>query len=338
MKLAYTHTAAYKNFLKQYIKALEVVRELRKWDADETRMNRDTKELEGQLLEKYNAIKNEVKTKNTERMNAIAKAYKNTKNVYQDPQAELLKRQDFDLTLSLTDIHTVTEWLEDEEKDFSDYELLKIKAVYGKKDTVARLLKERQARSENDFEKDSEYTQLAEELGVIRSIDAYGLNFVYIPDPKKSSGYQYFDFSLKPNHLSASGVDSKIADIAPLIEEIKPLPDLAKTLGVIERAKAKPMEYDDFDPRVFRGSEVFEERHRFNWLKERFDDTTTNRFSPDREDYDIVHHILYLEGQLARKFKNNRAYFELYQQAMKEHTETEQVGDTAFTMARDLFN
>lgn len=340
--LPYAHTAEYRAFLGMYVEGLKKIRMLISYDSKLERIDKEREALKEILEKTYRSIKDRFFEANNAKMTAIEKAYKNTKNVYKDPQVEFLRRQDFDLAFSMMDVDEVKDLLSDETKDLSDYELLKIKVTHGHNVKVFALLHERELAKEDDYQRDSDYQRMSRENAVLSAIDRYGLAMVYVPAVPLVNVYTNFldapyrVLDLSFENLGDADYYGRLVEMEELLKDFKVI---KATNGGLETLRATPkLKYDEFDGRIFRGGEDFEEKIRFEWLKERFNETTTNRFDPSRADYDIVRHIRFLEKRLVRKLQSEPDYAERYRQAMVEATKSNKWEYSGFAVAEYLYS
>lgn len=324
MLLNYARTSEYKEIIESYLNGLEQIRNFQKWSTIESKVDEVMKKLESDLKKHYREYTQKVITDNEKRMNEIEKEYKNIRTTIPDPQLEILRRQDFDLKISMMSKDEIIEMLKDYSKDFSDYELLKIKSLYPESVMIASLLNEQQVLKDENFLKDSNYVELLDDVTVLRSVSNMGLSMVYIPNDAglefdgNIKQYTTLDISLVGRRFSPTGILNEIEKVKALIKGIKIQTVNTEDSEIRKFSKsnqAKPYKYPEFDERIFRGTNQFDVTVRFKYLQERFDDTTTNRWDPYRNGYDPVAHFKFLEGRHERKMEEDSTYAEEYRQA-----------------------
>lgn len=105
--------------------------------------------------------------------------------------------------------------------------------------------------------------------------------------------------------------------------EIRETPKKERTQLSSITEKTKQREYNNFDSRAIEGSPDYDITHRFKYLKERYDDKTSDRFDILEDGYDIQEHYKYLEEQHDKRMKYDSEFKEQYEATVKEVTESE---------------
>ncbi|HFI0273156.1 TPA: hypothetical protein ACGO2R_000875 [Streptococcus suis] len=209
MKFDYTRTPEYKNILTQAVNSLRKKRQLLEFDSKTSRIIAETVTMRAGLSEAYKAYMNGYRDKIEKQMQELAEKYRKQEESYADPQAEILRRQDFDLEVSLWDKNEALAQLQDEYRIFSNYELKKLRQLFGT-DAAVRNEIIRLEADKPSLEKDGKYQDLSEQMAVLNTIRNAGLRTIFVYNPATSTS-RTLDLELEEN--SIYDIDKKIQDI-----------------------------------------------------------------------------------------------------------------------------
>ncbi|MFH0357946.1 hypothetical protein ACHBHL_05525 [Streptococcus sp. A27] len=311
LQLNYAKTNEYKAIFKKYLDGVIEWRKKVAYDVRPEVIETFRKKLKKETEEANNDYKNKKMTEARHQMEVIEKQFKNTRNTYTDPQAEILRRQDFDLEFSIMDREDIIELLSDEQRNFSNYELKRIQAAYPDDYKIASLLENQQLKRDGQWLEDPFYKEWQQDYSVLFQTKTAGLDIVYFPN-NSDNGYTFenLDLFLSSNqHVTA--LDYHIQKISQLINEI-PTVKKADKPAFFKPEPVKKMEFEEFDDRIYRISPNYDVTIRFKYLKERFDDTTTDRWDFTRDDYDAYRHLQFLEKRHDLKLQNDEEYRKQY--------------------------
>ncbi|HEM3492036.1 TPA: hypothetical protein U1B14_001429 [Streptococcus suis] len=311
LTLYFAKTQEYKNIIQKYIDALTEWRRMVELDLRPERITEFRKNAKNDILNAYNSYRDKKIDEARQQMETIEKRYKNTRNVYLDPQVEILRRQDFDLEFSTMERNDIIELLSDEKRDFTDYELRKINTHYRGDMKIQVLLENQKMKKGELYKNDPEYQKHLEEFQTLQAFRSIGLGMVYFPTSENERGYTTENFELVlDSEQYAHSLSNEIQKIVQLLGEI-PTTE-AKTSAFTKALPVKKMEFEEFDERIFEESPNYDITIRFKYLKERLDDTTTDRWDFTRDDYDAYQHYLFLENRHEQKLKNDPRYKNRY--------------------------
>lgn len=322
MELSYTYAPEYKAIIEDYLTGLDRLAMFKKWNTERSHVMKEMTEWHKQLAAKFETFRVAKINDYSQRMTVIERRHKNTRNIYTDPQAEILRRQDFDLELENWSKIDVLHYLRDENRAFSSYELAKIKSIYKGVTEVERLVETRKESEELAFTLDPEYTKLNEMTSILMATRHAGLRLVYLP-ADNLKGYEVLNLSLDiidkhPDDIMAER--SRVADLlASVPNEKKEDWELLRKATSLNNLPS--LVYPEFDQRIFRSSPTFDIVHRFKYLEERFNDKSTDRWDFTRDDYDPMAHLRFLEAQHDLKLKNDPAYAARYREAERKARE-----------------
>ncbi|HFR3403526.1 TPA: hypothetical protein ACHU7R_000818 [Streptococcus suis] len=323
-QLNYAKTTEFKGMFKEYIKDMQHLKNMIEWDTRPEKIAEFKKETKDKLLRAYNAYKFQKMTEARSQMEVIEKQFKNTRVTYTDPQAEILRRQDFDMEFSMLDRDDIVEMLNDEQRDFSDYELKKIQITYKGDYKIENLLNKLMTHNENLYQEDPEYQEWRQEYLFLKQTQGFDLITVYIPSNTAPEGYTILNIDgVLDKNIFPWDIEEHIAHITLVLNAIPSLPKKDKI-----KQPAKKMEFEEFDDRIYRVSPDYDVAIRFKYLKERFDDTTTDRWDFSRDDYDAYRHLQFLEKRHDLKLQNDEEYRKQYyavETAIKNELEQKKV-------------
>lgn len=316
MELSYTYTPDYKAIIKDYLAGLEKLAKFKQWNTERARVIKEMTEAHEQLTAKFEAFRQSKISEYSQQMATIEVRHKNAKGVYKDPQMEMLRRQDFDLEFETWDINDAIHYLRDEIKTFSRYELAKIRNTFRGDSRIETLLAQRQEDAELAFALDPEYKKLNEMVSILTMTRSVGLSIVYLPADNED-GFEVLDLTLDNIDKNLTVITSEHNRISELLSKVpnEQKGDWEQLKGLVEVDKQKKMAFEEFDERIFRGAETFDPTVRFQYLKERFDDTSNDVWTLDNPSYDVLAHSRFLERQHDLKLANDPTYAERYRLA-----------------------
>ncbi|HFI0565305.1 TPA: hypothetical protein ACGO3U_000756 [Streptococcus suis] len=209
MKFDYTRTPEYKNILTQAVNSLRKKRQLLEFDSKTSRIIAETVTMRAELSEAYKAYMDSYRDKIEKQIQELAEKYRKQEESYIDPQAEILRRQDFDLEVSMWDKNEALAQLQDEYRTFSNYELKKLRQLFGT-DMAVRGEIIRLEADKPSLEKDEKYQDLSEQMAVLNTIRNASLRTIFVYNPAISTSHT-LDLELEENTIY--DIDKKIQDI-----------------------------------------------------------------------------------------------------------------------------
>lgn len=209
MKFDYTRTPEYKNILTQAISSLRKKRQLLEFDSKLSRIIAETVVMRTALSDAYKEYMNSYRNKIEKQMQELAEKYRNQAEDYTDPQLEILRRQDFDLEVSMWDKNEALAQLQDEYRTFSNYELKKLRQLFGT-DMAVRGEIIRLEADKPSLEKDEKYQDLSEQMAVLNTIRNASLRTIFVYNPAINTSHT-LDLELEENTIY--DIDKKIQDI-----------------------------------------------------------------------------------------------------------------------------
>lgn len=319
----------YKKIIADYQNGLKSIISKNKMSVKEVVINEEVNELiKNTHLSMQQFVKSEKELLNNE-MTSIRESYKRSKSVYSNPQEEILRRQDFDLELSAMRDDDVMAFLSDKERTPSEYELRKIASLDKfSSETQARVTSHLNLLK-RPYEQDSRYQKLNASLVQLEIIDKQSVRslLLYFPSgDNQTSNISLTSLNTMQNNLYELGkefdrVNEALNSLSEV--EIRETPKKERTQLSSITEKTKQREYDNFDSRAIKGSSDYDITHRFKYLRERYDDKTSDRFDIMKDDYDVEAHYKYLEEQHDKRMKYDSEFKEQYETAAKEATESE---------------
>ena len=124
----------YKDIVKKYVEAMEKKQKQRSNDIKDERILGDASnalnEIAMEYEEFYNKRLNEVETG----METIEKSYKETGKQYDNPQEEILRRQDFEIEIAVASDYELEDIAKDTNRELSKYEFNKLLLEFKERD------------------------------------------------------------------------------------------------------------------------------------------------------------------------------------------------------------
>ncbi|MGL9815789.1 hypothetical protein [Enterococcus sp. DIV0098] len=323
-EFSFMYNSEYKKVIESMKKGLKQVRELVSYDSKEERINSTIYEITSNLKnDMQEFVKNNQKRINQQK-EAIEKSYAKSRNVYENPTEELLRRQDFDMEIASMSEDEILDLIQKPGRTFTSYELNKIYSLDVKTTEIKTVVKRAINENRHPYLKDLKYQKLLkeeQELSLIDTVDRPSNSILFYVPSNNQQGYTTIGLSSLFIDFREHELNKKI-DLLTTSLEIEPS-DEVKTFSVglgnlIEEEVVidKPKKvYEDFDSRIFKGASDFNVSDRFKYLKERFNDKTTDRFDITKDSYNISDHMDFLEGQHAKKMASDVNYREAYQNA-----------------------
>lgn len=321
MKLHYIHEPAYIAIFEKYVEALKKMKDFIYWQTDQSKANEVIEELETELTHQYRNFADSYISKATNRMREIERDYKQRRQEYSDPQAEMLRRQDFDLEFSLLDKDEVIELLSDPDRRFSTYELNKIKATYPKDFKIQEAVKGLLGDISEPWLNHPEYKIYLEDLGALQPVTSYGLQMVW--GLGEEDEYNLFNFDLKNKRANFDQLTQEINEIQTEIQRLKtekPKDENAGLLKLLNPKKETTYKFEEFDSRIFKDVEGFDPAIEYQYLKERFPEGTEEggRWFIMRPDFDVMAHYEYLKYKHSQRLAADNVYSYEYQKRLEE--------------------
>ena len=137
------------------------------------------------------------------RAEEIETAYKNHKERYEDPEQELLKRQDFEMKVALMDAYEASELIRDKQVTLTPYELRYLANRFKNNTNIVATVKT-MLKGETDVERDPEYKELKTEFQELSLLLNDAIYFV----EETSEGYASKGYGrISLNDFTASSLD-----------------------------------------------------------------------------------------------------------------------------------
>lgn len=309
----FAYKAGYKAIYADYTATVDKLEKMRKWQTDKQVVKKEVEDYNNRTAQKLAELKRSTLAELTSKAEQIKNRYKNTKKTYDNPQAELLRRQDFDMELSFLDRQGAENLLFEEGQNLTAYELNAIRGKFGDSAIIRTTVERYKKELETTHETDPTYADNMEQIGVLNLLNGMAS---YIPT---AEGFNFVDLTITP--FTPKGEVYDLLKQAQTAREPRALAEQeAKALDINTRAeRVKKLEYPELDSRIFRGAEGFDITHRFKYLRERLA-VDNDRWDITRADYDPLDLMAWLEDQHAQKMDNDPHYKALYQEAERQAT------------------
>jgi hypothetical protein len=319
LNLQYTHKAKYKAIFTKYLKFLDKLRQFEDWKTDKTVVAEEVNAFRAGLLEDLKSFRAETLAEFEQEQKTIETRYKNTRSKYPDPQAEILRRQDFDLEMAEWDANEALYQLKDDGREFSSYELAKIKAKFDFNHEVKSTVITLQDKKLRPHEQDDRWQSLNEQAAILQTTSGAELGLLYLP-ANNPAGYEVFDLSLRNYRFEPHEMAERINDIKNALS-VTPddlTSDRIELTSYGQVLKNQGLKYAEFDPIIFKGNKDYSVTDRHKYLQERLDDPNSTEWDFNNPGYDAYQHYLDLERRHAEKLENEPDYAERYYRAEKE--------------------
>lgn len=346
--LNFMYKPEYREIIKSLQEGAKSIKTLVGYDSNDERMRNTKDSIVTDIRKKVTTFAKSEKDRITTELISIEKSYSNSRGVYKNPTEELLRRQDFDMEIATMAEDDIKKMISESKRELNNYELNKLYSLEYKDSTIKARLKASIDQLKNPHRSDKYYQELQKELAEIDLLDSTGLGrhqLMYIPSntPQGYTSIRLQTF-LDSREMHTIKGHINMLEQALNVEPVKTIGitdentkrELQKFTDKEQKALKKEMKYEDFDPRIFKGGKEYEIGDRFRYLKERFDDTETDRFSPLNPNYNVLDHITYLEARHSEMLSSDDKYRAAYEaaeidaRAMKENDE-ENAGATEAT-------
>lgn len=337
--LNFMYKPEYREIIRSVQEGTKSIKTLVGYDSSDERIRGTKDSIVTDIGGKITAFVKNEKNRITTELNSIEKSYSNSRGVYKNPTEELLRRQDFDMELSTMSEDDIKKMIYESKRELNNYELNKLYSLEYKDSNIKARLKSSIDQVKNPHRSDKYYQELQKELADIELLNSTGLGhhqLMYIPT-NTPQGYttarlkSFFD--TREMHTLNGNIN--MLEQALNVEPVKTIGitdentkrELQKFKAEEQKALKKEMKYEDLDPRIFKGGKKYDVGDRFRYLKERFDDTETDRFSPLNPNYNVLDHITYLEARHSEMLSSDDKYRAAYEaaeidaKAMKENEE-----------------
>ena len=334
--------AEYKAILKEYVEALEKREKQVKADVQPKRIKDDTDKAVRSVTEKIRNFYNKRMADIQKKKHEIEQSYKKTGMQYDNPQAELLKRQDFEAEIAVATNDELKNIVNDPERDFSKYELNKLQIEFKERNLTGGDITLKQRQVKNEYATDPNYQRLLEEEGKLYlTKPRIPVTDTWVLYPNMNGGERPEMKSLKEltsnrpivrvdelkqayteleRHISDN--DSYKASFKPILaSEVKQQADELIKTGEYKNMK----KYTDIDLRAVQGSSEYAVENEFKYLKERYHDPSNKFYTFENPDYSIHDHFEYLRQKHQQHLKVNPAL----QKEIEEKLQADQAAQKA---------
>lgn len=329
---AFMYQDEYKKIMNNLPGKIDELLTLQQYDSKEERITETTNQIvDSTFQEMRQFVKNE-KTRLTTQMNQVVNSYKKTRNKYDNPQKELLRRQDFDLELANMNEAQLKDKLNDFSMEFTAYEINKIMSLDWRDDSIKARAKSLLSAINEPYTKDVLYQEAVSELAQLDLIDSSSIRdmLLYVPS-ENTLGYTTIKldniklFSENEHEIKEfqNKINAGINELDTLKRVGTSITGSDRLEEVHENEMSKKYAYSDFDSRAIPNSPEYDIYDRFKYLKERYNDEKTNRFDPLRDDYDITPHLKWLEAQHEKRLQQDEEFAQQYAKAVEEATNEE---------------
>lgn len=337
-EFSFMYKPQYKAAVKMLQKGLKQMSQLVEYDSKEKRIQETKSEICNAVKNQLIQFVSEEKKRIAEQKLSIEKSYARSRSVYENPTEELLRRQDFDMEVATMDENEIMAFLKTPGRTFTSYELNKIYSLDVKNTEIKARVKHAINENRYPYLKDIKYQKLVKQENDLALIDDKSAQntLLYLP-ANTPQGYTTLGLTSVFMNLDKHEMSKKVSILDDSLA-IKPSDEietfatgLRKSIKEESISEKPKRVYNDFDSRIFRGSSDFDIADRFKYLEERFDDKSTDRFNKIKENYSVMDHMDFLEGQHAKKIASDSKYREAYQNAEKElsgqRSNAEEVGE-----------
>ena len=310
----YMKDARYKAIVKEYVEAMEHKEKQLKRDVKPERIKKEADEALKSISEKMKEFHETRLKEIEENKRAIVKAYKQRGKQYEDPQAEILKRQDFDTEIAVATDMELEDIARDTDRELSKYELNKLQLEFKERDIRSIELIRQRMDTKQAHETDPNYQRLdTEEIQLMhfkpkmRASD----NWILLPNTEEGERPKFNSLGelAKPminidmeelrtgykkleRNISSEGAYK--ASFNPVIKsEAESYADELIKTGRTDKLK----QYADDDLRAIEGSSQYDVTHKFKYLKERYHDPSNEIYSIENPNYSVHDHYEYLKKQ-----------------------------------------
>lgn len=334
----------YIEIVKEYRDALLHLEKQYKYKTENTTVKESAKKKFKEILAQLEKFHADKKKYYNDREKTIKNSYKNHEPNYSNPEAEILKRQDFDLKLSIASDDDLLDMVEDTDLKLNEYRMNRLIKEFKDRNIQSMELSKRKLdeKINKKHEADPNYQKLEEEANCLWTIQPRGNDTTLLLPLEQDNVHSLNRLTSFPrperlrNDIRALNKGIEIMEqqvmstqewqtrlIEPISEDIKKYID--DEVGKGRDFKVK--EYDDLDLRAIRGSNTFDVVHEYKYLKERYHEPDNYLYSFDNPDYSVYEHIEFLRGKHQQYLKENPDFAEQIrkkleqQEAAKEDTQ-----------------
>lgn len=317
----YMKDAEYKAIVKEYVEAMAKKKKQIDRDVKPERIKKDADEAVKRLSEKVADFYNKRMADIHKKKHAIEQSYKKTGQQYDNPQAEILRRQDFEAELAVASDSELEAIANDTDRELSKYELNKLQLEFKERDLTSHSIMRKRLDVKNEFQTDPNYQRLLqEEQKLYLTKPRTPVTDTWILYPSTEEGERPRMKSLK--ELTSSrplvsveelqegykALEKQVSSNSSYMASFNPVlkneaEDFAKE--AVKKGTHKFNEYSDVDLRALKGSSKYDVTHRFKYLKERYHDDTNEIYAIDNPNYSVYDHYTYLEKQHELHLKNS---------------------------------
>lgn len=328
----------YINIVNEFIKGYERTAKQRDREVKHERIQSDVREFKVDILSKMKEYHSTRESEIQAKLSQIEKDY-TQQSKYDNPQEEVLRRQDFDMKLQMSSNHELVDLMEE---DLNEYEYNKLYLTMKERDmSEASQVKVNKSRSfQSEHVNDPNYQALHNELQYLRLIkpSANSVMF-YLPESEE------YALSVPLNRLDEIASLSKFKTDRTELKQLQQAYDVLKQYesftiqsekelqkthinNKVEHYKKhglpKQYEYDNADKRAIKGTDEYEVEHEFKYLKERYHDNDNYTYNIDNPNYSITDHIEYLRVRHQQELKHNKELASKINDVLKEGKATEE--------------
>lgn len=306
--------AEYKAIVKEYVEAMTKKKKQIDRDVKPERIQQDADKAVKNLAEKITNFYNKRMADIQKQKKAIEKSYKKAGQQYDNPQAEILRRQDFEAELAVASDSELEAIANDTDRELSKYELNKLQLEFKERDLTSHAIMRRRLDVKNEYEADPNYQRLIEEeQKLYLTKPRTPVTDTWILYPSTEEGERPRMKSLK--ELTANRPLVSIEELQEGYKELERhvshhnrymasfnpvVKDEAEQYAdkLLETGEHKNMkQYADDDLRAIEGSSQYDVTHKFKYLKERYHDPSNAIYSIDNPNYSVHDHYEYLKKQ-----------------------------------------
>lgn len=310
----YMKDAEYKAIVKEYVEAMTKKKKQIDRDVKPERIQQDADKAVKSLSEKITNFYNKRMADVQKQKKAIEKSYKKAGQQYDNPQAEILRRQDFEAELAVASDSELEAIANDTDRELSKYELNKLQLEFKERDLTSHTMIRRRLDTKSEYETDPNYQRLVEEENKLYLTKPKApITDTYVMYPSTEEGKRPQMQTLKDltrtrplasleelqegyNELErhVSHHNKYMASFNPVFkDEAERYADKLIETGEYKNRK----QYADDDLRAIEGSSQYDVTHKFKYLKERYHDPSNAIYSLDNPNYSVHDHYEYLKKQ-----------------------------------------
>lgn len=315
MMYEFMKDARYKDIVKKYVDAMEKKQKQQNNEIKDERILEDASNALNEIAIEYEEFYNKRLNEVEKGMETIERSYKETGKQYDNPQAEILRRQDFEAELAVASDSELEDIAKDTNRELSKYEFNKLLLEFKERDLQSHDLLSKKHNNKKVHEEDPKYQQLKTEYVEMmyykpkRQAKDNWLPFPNLEEdgrpqlksmaellkPKTEAGLleelKQAYMKLESHARSASVYRSRLNPV--LENEMEQYADKLVETGEYKNRK----QYADDDLRAIEGSSEYDVTDKFKYLKERYHDPSNAIYSIDNPNYSVHDHYEYLKKQ-----------------------------------------